>query len=141
MPIKDLLAVHDAVQKAAAVIAGLDRCFVVGFGRLGPEQTQALQALGRICSGTPLKESVGAAVEALGRNEFVERHFAAVAAARAALQGAQYDALRKQAAAALGRPPADGAAEAPGDAAVPESVKVWQESTRHWLMEIAIAGF
>ena len=72
MSIKDLLTVPDAVQKAAAVIAGLDQCFVVGFGRLGPEQIQALQALGRICSGTPLKDVVGAAVEALGRNEFVE---------------------------------------------------------------------
>jgi hypothetical protein len=141
MPIQDLLAVPDGVRKAASLIAGLDRCFVVGFGRLGPEQTQALQALGRVCAGTPLNGPVGAAVEALGRNEFVERHFAAVAAARAALQGAQYDALRKQAAEALGRPAADGAAEADGEAAAPEPVKVWQESTRHWLMEIAIAGF
>lgn len=141
MPIQDLLAAPDGVQKAAALIAGLDRCFVVGFGRLGPEQTQALQALGRVCAGTPLNGPVGAAVEALGRNEFVERHFAAVAAARAALQGAQHDALRKQAAEALGRTAADGSAEADGEAANPETVQVWQESARHWLMEIAIAGF
>jgi hypothetical protein len=141
MPIKDLLAVPDGVRKAASVIAGLDRCFVVGFGRLGPEQTQALDALARICSATPLKEAVGGAVEALGRNEFVERHFAALAAARAALQGAQHDALRKHAAEALGRPSTDGVTEAPTEGAVLEPVKVWQESTRHWLMEIAIAGF
>lgn len=141
MPLKDLLAVPDGVRKAASVVADLDRCFVVGFGRLGPEQAQALQALARVCAGTPISDAVGAAVEAIGRNEFVERHFAAVAAARAALQGAQHDALRKHAAAALGRPAADGAAEGPGETAIPEPVKVWQESTRHWLMEIAIAGF
>jgi hypothetical protein len=140
MGLKELLAVPDAVRQAAAVIAGLDRCFVVGFGRLGPEQAQALQALARVNSGTPLKDAVGAAVDALTRNEFVERHFAAIAGARAALQGAQYDALRKQAAEALGRPAPGGTAEGPA-AAVPEPVKVWQESTRHWLMEIAIAGF
>jgi hypothetical protein len=141
MGLKELLAVPDGVRHAAAVIAGLDRCFVVGFGRLGPEQARALQALGRVCSGTPLKDAVGAAVEALGRNEFVERHFAALAAARAALQGAQHDALRKHAAAALGRPLPEEPAQDSGESAAPEPIKVWQESTRHWLTEIAIAGF
>src|SRR5262249_32122164 len=122
MSIKDLLTVPEPVQKAAAVIAGLDCCFVVGFGRLGPEQTQALAALGRIFSVTPLNGVVGAAVEALDRNEFVERHFAAVASARAALQGAQHDALRQQAAAALGRVLPGEANEADGEMSVPESV-------------------
>jgi hypothetical protein len=140
MGLKELLAVPDAVRHAGSVIAGLDRCFVTGFGRLGPEQTQALQALGRVCSGTPLQGAVGAAVEAPARNEFLDRHFAALAAARAALQGAQYDALRRHAAEVLGRTVSDDTADEPAVAA-PESVKVWQESTRHWLMEIAIAGF
>ncbi|HKI31204.1 MAG TPA: hypothetical protein VKA46_05015 [Gemmataceae bacterium] len=140
MGLKELLSVPDGVRHAAAVIAGLDRCFVVGFGRLGPEQAQSLQVLARLCSGTPLKDAVGAAVEALTRNEFVECHFAALAAARAALQGAQYDALRKHAAEALGRTPSGESADEPA-VAPPEPVKVWQESTRHWLMEIAIAGF
>jgi hypothetical protein len=128
MGLKELLTVPEGVRRAAAVIAGLDRCFVVGFGRLGPEQAQALQALGRICAGTPLKDVVGAAVEALARNEFVERNFAALAAARAALQGAQYDALREQAAEALGRTPPDGAAAEPSAADVPDALKVWQGS-------------
>ncbi len=141
MPLKDLTQVPEPVQRTATVLAGLDRCFLVGFGRLGPEQTQALQALGRICSATPLGEVVTAAIEALARNEFVEKHFAALAAGRAALQGAQHDALRKQAADALGRTlPAMADAPVAGDA-VPDRVKVWQESVRHWLMEIAIAGF
>src|SRR2546429_5227788 len=44
--------------------------------------------------------------------EFVERHFAVLAAARAAIQGAQYDALRSHAATALGHP-VPAAAESP----------------------------
>src|SRR5207245_2887330 len=122
---------------------GLDGCFLVGFGRLGPEETRALQAVHRVCSGTPLEGPVGAALAALGRNEFVDRHFAALAGARAALQGAQYDALRAQAAAALGRPAAEEVPESPpsAQAELPQPVKAWQESTRHWLMELAPAGF
>jgi hypothetical protein len=142
MSLHDLLTVPEPVRHAGDVLAGLDRCFLVGFGRLGPEQTEALQALRRICTGTPLERPVGAAVEAVARNEFVESHFVALAAARAAIQGAQYGALRAHAAQALGRP--EGAAEAETDgksAEVPGPVKVWQESTRHWLMELALAGF
>jgi hypothetical protein len=81
-------------------------------------------------------------VAAIGRSEFVDRHFAALAAARAALQGAQHDALRAQVHAALGRAPA-AASEAPAPAPAPASgpIAVWQESTRNWLMELALAGF
>ena len=144
MGLNELQTMPEDVRHAAEVVAALDRCFLVGFGRLGPDQVEALQALRRICSGTPLERPVAAAVEALGRNEFVELHFVALAAARAAIQGAQYDALRAQAARALGRPVDEGsgdgqAAGEPSD--VPGPVKVWQESTRHWLMELALAGF
>src|SRR5215471_7266853 len=121
MGLAELREVPERVRQTAAVIAGLDRCFLVGFGRLGPEQAQALQGVQRIFTGTPLERPVSEAVAALGRNEFVEHHFGAVAAARAALQGAQYDALRAQAAAALGRPAPDGeVGEAAAAAAVPE---------------------
>ena len=141
MGLKNFSLVLEAVSRATGVVAALDRCFLVGFGRLGPEQGQALQTLGRVCAATPLAGPVSAAVEALGRNEFVERHFAALAAARAALQGAQYDALRAHAAQALGRPAPGSVEEAEGGGPLPEAVKGWQESTRHWLMELAIAGF
>jgi hypothetical protein len=143
MSLQELLTVPESVRQAAEVVAALDRCFLVGFGRLGPEQNQALQAFGRICAGTPLAGPVGAAVEALGRNEFVDRHFAALAAGRAAIQGAQCDALRAQAQKALGRsavklpeaPKPDKPTEVPGN------IQTWQESTRNWLMELALAGF
>ena len=142
MGLKELLTVPEAVQHAADAVAGLDHCFLVGFGRLGPEGRQALQSFGRICAGTPLAGPVAAAVAALTRNEFVDKHFAALAAARAAIQGAQYDALRAHAAVALGRPvgkPDTQTTAAPAEASGP--LGTWLESTRHWLMELALAGF
>ncbi len=141
MTLQPLLTVPENVRQAAAVVAGLDRCFLVGFGRLGPEQHSALQALERICTGTPLGGPVTEAVTAIARSEFVDRHFASLAVARAALQGAQYDALRAQADGVLGRstPTAPDAAPAPPPQDGP--VAVWQESTRNWLMELALAGF
>jgi hypothetical protein len=143
MSLKELADLPPGVAAAAESIAALDRCFLVGFGRLGPEQLQALQSLGRIFAGTPLDKPVADALAAVGRNEFVDRHFAVLAAARAAMQAAQYDALRAQAAKALGRKigekPPEKSPSAPADAA--GSLAVWQESSRNWLMELALAGF
>jgi hypothetical protein len=143
MSLQKLCTLPENVQRAAEVIAGLDRCFQVGFGRLGPEQNQALQSLVRICAGTPLAAPVATAVEALGRNEFVDRHFAVLATARASIQGAQYDALRAQAATALGRPLPQAAADTSTATKTEASGPIanWQESTRNWLMELALAGF
>lgn len=137
------LTLPDVWEAAVQVIAAFDDCLRVGLGRLGPEQTQALAGLARICTGTPLETPVGEAVAALGRNEFLGRHFAALACARGAIQGAQHDALRRRAADALGRTSPDESdplvAEPIEDAAGP--LAVWQESTREWLMELALAGF
>jgi len=87
MSLQALRTIPESVNQAAAVIAGLDRCLLMGFGRLGPEQYAALHSLERVCSGTPLAGPVQNAVAAMGRSEFVDRHFAVLAAARAALQG------------------------------------------------------
>jgi hypothetical protein len=141
MSLSDLLAIPEPVSQAADVLAGFDGCLRVGFGRLGPEQGQALQALTRICAGTPLQEPVATAVEALTRSEFLDQHFAALAAARAALQGAQYDALRAHAAEALGRKLPEETPSPPPDGQVSGPIATWQESTRHWLTELALAGF
>jgi hypothetical protein len=86
MGLGDLTTPPPGVREAADLIAGLDRCFLTGFGRLGPEQAAALAAFGRALAGTPLDGPLAEAVAAIGRNEFVERHFAAVAAARAAVR-------------------------------------------------------
>src|SRR5262249_60782172 len=69
------------------------------------------------------------------------RHWVAVAAGRAAVRAALYDALRAQAGAALGRPEAVNET-VPAAAAEPsEPLQNWQESARNWLMEVALAGF
>ena len=140
--LSSLRAIPEGVTHAASLIGALDEAFAVGFGRLGVEQLRALDALGRACGGTPLARPVSDALAAMKRSELVEKHFLALAAARAALQGAQHDALLAQAAAALGRP---AAAEPPALAedaqAAASHHEVWLESARQWLMEIAIAGF
>lgn len=126
--------------EAAGLIDGIDRCLTVGFSRLGPDQTQTLHALVGAFAVTPLADPLASAVEATGRGEFREGHFATVAVARAALQGAQHDALRKQACGALGRPfEPTPHAEPPAPADGP--LATLGESTRHWLMELALAGF
>src|SRR5437868_4592941 len=95
-PLARLAAPPPGYAEAAGLIAGLDRCLLVGFSRLGPDQTAALQGLARAFAGTPQGDPLAGAVERPGRAEFTEGQFAVLAAARAALQGAQYDALRRQ---------------------------------------------
>jgi hypothetical protein len=136
--------VPEGVTHAAGLITGLDGAFAVGFGRLGTEQVRALEAIGKTFSGTPLARPIEGAIAAVRRSEFVEKHFVALAAARAALQGAQHDALAMHAAKALGREK-DGEATEPKMAEHAQEPRsdhaVWLESSRQWLMEIALAGF
>lgn len=142
MPLADLATTPAAVVDAADLIDRLDSAFAGGFARLGEEHLAALAALEKSFARTPLAGALKEALEGISRSEFIDRHFLVLAAARAALQGAQHDALVAQAAAALGRPAAKpealpaAAAQAP-----PPQIDVWLESTRHWLMELALAGF
>lgn len=142
MPLADLAAPPVAVADAADLIDRLDQAFSGGFARLGEAHLDALDALQRAFAGTPLAPALSAAVEGITRSEFLDRHFLVLAAARAALQGAQHDALVAQASAALGRPaPKLEAVPAGGGQAAPPQHGVWLESARHWLMELALAGF
>ncbi len=138
-----LLEVPASISAVTEVVSAWDQCLSSGFGRLGSEQIPSLEALARVVAGTPLAEPVKLAVEAIGRNEFVEKHFAALALARAALQGAQYDALRAEAARVLKRPTPEAVDPQPAVATAIDAgpIAVWQESTRNWLMEVALAGF
>lgn len=140
MNLSSLADLPPGYSDAAGLIDGIDRCLLVGFGRLGSDQTAALAAVARGFAGTGLAEPVAAAVDAVGRGELREAHFTVLAAARAALQGAQYDALRKQVADALGRP-FEPAADEPAPAKADGPFAAWGESTRHWLTELAVAGF
>lgn len=142
MPLSDLAPLPEPFTHATALLARLDQAFLGGFARLGHEQLGALESLGRAFSSTPLGPSLREALAGLTRSEFLERHFLVLAAARSALQGAQHDALLAQACTALGRPrPALEALAAPAAQQPPPQLAVWLESTRHWLMELALAGF
>jgi hypothetical protein len=135
-----LATLPPGVAETAEVIARLDHCFFTGFGRMSEREVAAVSALPRLLAATPLGPRVKEAVDALLRSEFVEKHFATLACARAALQGAMADSLSAQASTALGRTPNLGepslsTPESPGHHGV------FRESARHFLMEIALTGF
>jgi hypothetical protein len=142
MPLSDLRTVPEPVTQTAEVLVGLDEAFVSGFGRLASAHLETLATLQRSFYGTPIGEALATAVAGLGRSEFIDRHFAVLAVARAAAHGAMHDALQAQACAALGRPrPVREDIPAAATQAPPPKVAVLLESTRQWLMELAIAGF
>ncbi|MCI0394015.1 MAG: hypothetical protein L0332_29560 [Chloroflexi bacterium] len=129
------------VGETAEVIAGFDQCFVAGFASLDGRQHQALAALARALAGTPLAGPLAESLQAFGRNEFLDHHFAALARARAALQGAQFDALQQQVWAALGRRPLAEVPPASEAAELPDHALTWLASARRWLVELVLAGF
>jgi hypothetical protein len=142
MPLSDLRTVPQPVTQATEALVGLDEAFVSGFGRLASAHLDALAGLQRSFHGTPLGEALATAVAGLGRSEFIDRHFAVLAVARAAAHGAMHDALQVQACAALGRPvPVREDIPASPSQTAPPRATVLLESTRQWLMELAIAGF
>jgi hypothetical protein len=135
MLVDRLVPLPEGIAETARVLAHLDDCFRSGF--VGGQQQEALASVARIFAGTPLAARLAESVRALGQGEFQEAHFVSLAAARAALQGAQYDTLRGQACAALGRAPdQDDIAQVSPPAPLP-----LLDSARHWLMELAITGF
>jgi len=124
------------LAESSALIAGLDRCLMNGFTRLGPSQHEALQTLAALYEGTPL--NVTPAVDGVARSEFLTIHFVTLAKARAALLGAQHDALHAQACAEFGLVPVD-APEPPAAPAGAHSTLL--AGAQQWLMELALAGF
>ncbi len=142
MPYADLKTIPEAVTAAEEALAAFDEAFVTGFGRLSSANLEALAALQRSFAATPLGPALAEAIAGIGRSEFLDRHFLILAAARSALLGAAHDALTAQACDALARPVATLEEQEP-DAVQdpPPQVEVWLESTRQWLMELALAGF
>lgn len=135
---KDILEIPPAVQHSQALLDGFDRCFLVGFGRLGEEHLDTLHSLSRVFGPTPLGEAFAHSLEAIERSEFSETHFQRLAAARAALQGAQHDALLAQLSQDLGRPLHPSSLP---QAEAPQAPTGLTEGTRQWLTELALAGF
>ncbi len=142
MSYADLKTSPETISAADQAIAALDNAFVTGFGRLSSANLEAFASLQRSFAATPLGDAFAEAIAGIGRSEFLDRHFLVIAAARSAVQGAAHDALLAQACAALGRPlPTLETLAADAVQAAPPQIEVWLESTRQWLMELALAGF
>ena len=138
MNLNDLTKLPAGVTETNALIDRFDACLYVGFARLATEHRKSLGVWAATFSGSPLQEAISDAVAAVGRSEFVIRHFLAMAAARAALQGAQYGALRDQLMNVLGKPCPDIDEPQP---ASPGTSATALSSAQQWLMEVALAGF
>ena len=82
--LRTLSVLPPGVAETADVIARLDHCFLTGFGRMSEREVEAVSALPRLLSQTPLAARVKEACDALLRSEFVETHFVSIACARAA---------------------------------------------------------
>ncbi|MCQ3931311.1 MAG: hypothetical protein DPW16_12715 [Chloroflexi bacterium] len=125
----------DGVKAIQTTLADLDACFLHGF--VGG-QHEILAALPSLFDGTPLYPRLQTSIQALAQNTFIEAHFVTLAAARSALQGTLYDLLRHYALTALGR-----SVTTPTDnlSITPARTDPLLDSTREWLMELAIAGF
>ena len=136
----DSLGMPEGMAEVEGLISKIDECFSLGFSRLGSEQLEGLASVARVFSGTPLGERMKDAVEGLARAEFREEHFVSLAAARQSLQGAQYDALLDQAA-SKGVGFTRAAVNAPKKAEPIPEIATWMESSRQWLVEVALAGF
>ena len=81
--LRTLSVLPPGVAETADVIARLDHCFLTGFGRMSEREVEAVSALPRLLSQTPLAARVKEACDALLRSEFVETHFVSIACARA----------------------------------------------------------
>ncbi|MCA1992792.1 MAG: hypothetical protein LDL41_12275, partial [Coleofasciculus sp. S288] len=120
--------------EAIAFIASLDQCFLTGFANLDHQHQETLGSCDRIFTGTPLQQPLTEAIAAIQRNEFVERHFAVLAAARASLHGSLFDTLQQQARDALGRATIPDVMVDHEASEPPAQLPVLLESIRHWLM-------
>lgn len=126
------------VAEAAKLVDQIDECLATGFARLGPSQRESLEALAASFSGTPLELPINEAVASIGRNEFLTKHFVTIGAARAAIQGAQHDALVAQLVDVLGVSIPECNDPTPMNVGSAASLL---SSTEQWLMELAMTGF
>lgn len=124
------------LAESTTQIAGLDACLSNGFARLGPDHHASLETLAALYDGTPL--TAAQAVEAIARSEFLTPHFLTLAKARAALLGAQHDALHALACAQFNLTPV-AADDPPAAPAGPAATLL--AGAQQWLMELALAGF
>lgn len=128
----------DGLIKTDEFLSALDRCWLVGFAHLSSEHRQALNKLQHIFSETPLAAQLTTAIESIYKGLYQPEHFRVLAVARAALQGAQYDHLRRTIESQLKRQQITVTVE---DSLQLAPAAPLVNGAAHWLMDIAIQGF
>ncbi|BAZ04698.1 hypothetical protein [Calothrix sp. NIES-3974] len=131
----------DEIQSTLDLIAEFDQCFLTGFANLETKQQESLNSWQKIFIGTPLEKPINDACQGITTNEFQEKYFTALAAARVALQGAIYDGLQNQICGVLGRLQNSEIQLEVDSVSTPAHIPIYQESIRQCLMEVALVGF
>ncbi len=130
--------IPEGVAESNDLILRIDQCLLSGFTSLDYAQQETLQMVGRVFSGTALHSKLQVYLRDLVGGVFQPEAFRVLAAARAALQGAQYDILSCHIKMMLGRCIDPQPFVAP---LLTEQVPPLLDSVRHWLMDMAITGF
>lgn len=124
------------VALAAATTADFDAVLVGGIARI--QDAAPLHALAAAVATTPLGTASRDAAVALAQGETLPHHLAVMAAARASIEAARFDALFRAATAALG---VEISATATTEETAPTAEQAAaMEGLRHWLVEVAFAG-
>jgi hypothetical protein len=132
-----LTAPVDGLDEALAAVDAFDRTLVAGLLRPRPDQAEGLFALADAVAASPLAARVAEAADKAAAGSAGEDHFAALAAARAALLGAAHDAIAARADEITGRTPA----EAPAPAGPAEQAPNLLAAARSWLCDLARTGW
>ncbi len=138
MPLRVLTQLPPEVRATLDLLDRFTAGFAAGLGRLGDQGKERLSFVGRVFAGTPLAERAARLGEDLGRGQLTADTMVTAAALHGALYGACTDALLAQAGKAIEREIAFAPIEW---AAGPTDASPLMESTRQWLLELALAGF
>jgi hypothetical protein len=133
-----MIALPEPIALTDDLIVRLDQCWLAGFAQLSAENKQTLITLPQIFAETPLASALSTAIDNLFQGVYQPQHFLTLAAARAALQGAQYAHLRQSVTTLLKRPNTDSSVLQVTGTIPPEPLV---NATAHWLMDIALQGY
>ncbi|MFF6981390.1 hypothetical protein ACFZAV_27695 [Streptomyces sp. NPDC008343] len=127
----------DGLDEALAAVDAFDGALVAGLLRPQPAQAAGLSELAHAVAGSPLAAKVTEAAEKAAAGAAGEDHFAALAAARAALLGSVHDTLLVRIQEATGRTAGEETAPAP---TVTQEANL-PAAARAWLADLARAGW
>jgi hypothetical protein len=149
--ISDLNKLPDGLGATEKLITDFDDCFLVGFANLESKHEETLESLKRIFSGTPLEKKLNEAITGILSNEFLDNNFVTLAVVRASLQGCIYDVLKQQVNDSLRRKTIPQVSSINNNHENNQNLNKVEEfpphlqslmlGIRHWLMEIALAGY